>query len=89
MFGGLYNRMYYVDPQKPDLQVFKNAFIFTIVKLPQTFGVFIVMFAVFALSVYFMFPIFIIGLAFPIFIGVSHANWVFDSYMNRKSDDLK
>ena len=70
-------------------QIFKNAFIFTIVKLPQTFIVFIVMLAIFALSIYYMFPIFIVGLAFPALIGVSLANWVFDSYMNRNTDDLE
>jgi uncharacterized membrane protein YesL len=69
-------------------QIFKNAFIFTIVKLPQTFAVFVVMLAIFALSTYYIFPIFILGLAFPGLIGVSLANWVFDSYMNRNSDDL-
>jgi len=70
-------------------QIFKNAFIFTIVKLPQTFAIFVVILAIFALSIYFMFPIFIIGLAFPALIGVSLANGVFDLYMNRKSDDLE
>jgi uncharacterized membrane protein YesL len=70
-------------------QIFKNAFIFTIIKLPQTFAVFVVMLAIFVLSVYYMFPIFIVGLAFPALIGASLANWVFDSYMNRNSDDLE
>jgi len=69
-------------------QIFKNAFIFTIVKLPQTFGIFVLMLAIFALSIYFLFPIFIVGITFPVLIGVSLANWVFDLYMNRNSDDL-
>ncbi len=68
-------------------QIYKNAFIFTIVKLPQTFAVFVVMLAIFALSIYYMFPIFILGLTFPVLIGVSLANWVFDLYMNRNSGD--
>jgi len=64
-------------------QIYKNAFIFTIVKLPHTFGLFIFMGVIFALSVFYMFPVFFIGLAFPILIGVSLANWVFDLYMNK------
>jgi len=70
-------------------QIFKNAFIFTIVKLPQTFGIFVIMLAIFALSLYFMFPIFILGLTFPVLLGVSLANWVFDSYMNQSLEDLE
>lgn len=69
-------------------QIFKNAFIFTIVKLPHTFAIFVAMLAIFALSAYYMFPIFIVGLSFPALIGVSLANWVFDTYMHRKSDDI-
>jgi len=68
-------------------QIFKNAFIFTIVRLPHTFGIFVIMAVVFALSIYFMFPIFIVGLTFPMIIGVSLANWVFDLYMNRNSEE--
>lgn len=68
-------------------QIYKNAFIFTVVKLPHTFGVFLVILAIFGASVYFVYPIFIVGLTFPMLLGVSQANWVFDIYMN-KSEEL-
>jgi uncharacterized membrane protein YesL len=69
-------------------QVFKNALLFTLAKLPHTFVVFVLMIGLFILSIWYIFPVFIVGLTFPMLIGVSLANWVFDKYMNRSPDDV-
>jgi uncharacterized membrane protein YesL len=64
-------------------QIYKNAFIFTMAKLPHTFGIFVLMLALFIASIWYIFPVFLVGLTFPMLIGVSLANWAFDKYMNK------
>lgn len=64
-------------------QIFKNALLFTLAKLPHTFVVFVLMVALFIASVWYIFPVFFVGLTFPMLIGVSLANWVFYKYMDR------
>lgn len=70
-------------------QIYRNAFIFTIGKLPHTFGIFVLMAGVFIASTWYIFPLFLVGLTFPMLIGVSLANWVFDKYMNVKLEDYQ
>ncbi len=62
-------------------QIFKNAMIFTLAKLPHTFAIFVLMVALFIASIWYIFPVFFVGLTFPMLIGVSLANWVFYKYM--------
>lgn len=64
-------------------QIFKNALLFTLAKLPHTFVVFVLMVALFIASIWYIFPVFFVGLTFPMLIGVSLANWVFYKYMDR------
>jgi len=70
-------------------QILKNAFIFTMVKLPITFGVFLLAAAIFILSaMYFMsLPVFLVGLAFPLLIVNSYTNWMFDKYINNRAPE--
>ena len=68
-------------------QIFRNAFIFTLGRLPHTFGIFVLMVAVFIASAWYIFPMFLVGFTFPMLIGVSLANWVFDKYMNARLDE--
>ena len=70
-------------------QIYRNAFIFTIGKLPHTFGIFVLMAGVFIASTWYIFPLFLVGLTFPMLICVSLANWVFDKYMNVKLEDYQ
>jgi len=39
------------------------------------------MVALFIASIWYIFPVFFVGLTFPMLIGVSLANWVFYKYM--------
>ncbi len=68
--------------------IFKNSIIFTIAELPRAFVIFLLAFLIFGVVFYysipFIIPFFIIGLAFPMFITISFANWVFNKYLNKK-----
>jgi uncharacterized membrane protein YesL len=68
-------------------QIFKNALLFTLAKLPHTFVVFVLMVALFIASAWYIFPVFFVGLTFPMLIGVSLANWVFYKYMDRPANN--
>ncbi len=65
-------------------QIFKNAFIFTMVELPRTIVMFIISTGIFILCTYFLvsLPLFIIGFTLPMLVSTSYANWVFDKYLN-------
>jgi uncharacterized membrane protein YesL len=70
-------------------QILKNSFIFTIVELPRTVGIFILttglFFLIFYLSLFTAFvPILLVGFTFPLFIAVSYTNWVFNKYFHSK-----
>ena len=65
-------------------QIYKNAFIFTIVELPRTVLMFAISAGIFYLSIrFYIIPMFIIGITLPMLISVSYANWVFDKYLNK------
>lgn len=72
-------------------QILKNALIFTIAELPRAFVVFLLAFllfgVVFHFSLPFIIPFFLIGLTFPMLITISFANWVFNKYLNKKSQE--
>lgn len=72
-------------------QILKNALIFTIAELPRAFVVFLLAFllfgVVFHFSLSFIIPFFLIGLTFPMLITISFANWVFNKYLNKKSQE--
>ncbi len=70
-------------------QIYRNALIFTLAKLPHTFAIFVLMVALFIASAWYILPVFVVGLTFPMLIGVSLANWVFDKYMNPKLDGVE
>lgn len=68
-------------------QIFKNAFILTMVKLPYAFVVFVLSGAILLLCAMYLMslPVFIIGLTFPGFIIISYVNWLFDKYINNRT----
>ncbi|MFO7294393.1 MAG: DUF624 domain-containing protein [Caldicoprobacter sp.] len=68
-------------------QILKNALIFTLAKLPHTFVVFVLMVALFIASIWYTIPVFFVGLTFPMFIGVSLANWAFYKYLDRPTNN--
>lgn len=65
-------------------QILKNAFIFTMVKLPVTLGIFVLAAGIFILSALYLMslPVFVVGFAIPGFIIVSYTNYMFDKYIN-------
>lgn len=71
-------------------QIYKNAFIFTIVELPRTVLMFAISAGIFYLSIrFYIIPMFIIGITLPMLISVSYANWIFDKYLNKNIQDAK
>ena len=72
-------------------QIFKNAFILTMVKLPFAFGIFVLSMAIVLLCAMYLMslPIFVIGLTFPAFITISYVNWLFDKYINNRPAENK
>lgn len=78
-------------------QVIKNSLLLAIAQLPRTLGVFILAGGLF-IGLYFLFimapvisplllfPFIFFGLSFPLLIGCSYANFLFDKYMTRSSE---
>lgn len=75
-------------------QIFKNAFIFTVVELPRTFLIFALTIGLFIAIFYLGFstafiPIFLVGFTFPMLIMISYTNWVFMKYFHGKRKQKK
>lgn len=70
-------------------QILKNAFIFTMVKLPVNFGIFVLAAVLFFISAYYLasLPVLAVGFTIPGFIIVSYANFMFDKYINSRVDN--
>jgi len=68
------------------MQILKNAFIFSVVKLPQSLGILILSVLLIYFSALYTIPFFLLGLTLPGLIMNSLSNAVFDKYLNSRPE---
>jgi len=71
------------------MQIIRNAFLLTMIRLPFTFLIFLLAAALVFASLYFLvsIPFFLVGLTFPYLIVISYVNMILDKFVNSREED--